>query len=205
MNDSEKLLNELKDIRTIMERSNRFLSLSGLSGILIGIYALIGAFLAYKIVYISFPSTYRFHYVDDVIYQLAIIGLSVLIASIITVVLLTTQRAKKENKSLMGPGSKLLLINLLIPLVSGGILIVILIFRGMFGVVSPLFLIFYGLALVNAAKYTRPEIFTFGIIEIVLGLIAAALPGYGLILWYWIWGAAYYLRISLSSVSKQNY
>jgi len=183
MNESEKLLTELKDIRNIMERSSRFLSLSGLSGILIGIYALIGAFIAYRIVYIQFPSQYRQECVNNVIISIFIIGASVLILSLFTVFLLTIKKARKEQKPIWGPGSKLLLLSLSIPLITGGLLTAILVYRGYYGVVSPCFLIFYGLALVNAAKYTRPEIMGLGIIEIILGLIAALIPGYGLYFW----------------------
>ena len=183
MNESEKLLNELKDIRNIMERSSRFLSLSGLSGIMVGIYALIGAFFAYRIVYIQFPSAVRQEYINDTLTAVFIIGITVLVLSLFTIYVLTVKQAKKEEKPIWGPGSKLLLINLLIPLATGGILTTILAFRGYYGVVSPCFLIFYGLALVNAAKYTRPEILSLGLVEIVLGLLATIFPGYGLYFW----------------------
>ncbi|WP_319480079.1 hypothetical protein [uncultured Draconibacterium sp.] len=183
MNESEKLLSELKDIRNIMERSSRFLSLSGLSGIMVGIYALIGAFFAYRIVYIQFPSAVRQEYINDTLTAVFIIGITVLVLSLFTIYVLTVKQAKKEQKPIWGPGSKLLLINLLIPLATGGILTTILAFRGYYGVISPCFLIFYGLALVNAAKYTRPEILSLGLVEIVLGLLAAIFPGYGLYFW----------------------
>ncbi|KJF43273.1 hypothetical protein [Draconibacterium sediminis] len=183
MNESEKLLSELKDIRNIMERSSRFLSLSGLSGIMVGIYALIGAFFAYRIVYIQFPSDARQEYINDTLTSIFIIGITVLVLSLFTIYVLTVKQAKKEQKPIWGPGSKLLLINLLIPLATGGILTTILALRGYYGVVSPCFLIFYGLALVNAAKYTRPEILSLGLVEIVLGLLAAIFPGYGLYFW----------------------
>ncbi|WP_321375597.1 hypothetical protein [uncultured Draconibacterium sp.] len=183
MNDSEKLLSELKDIRNIMERSSRFLSLSGLSGILVGIYALIGAFFVYRVVYIQFPSSVRQEYINDTLTSVFIIGITVLILSLFTIYILTVKQAKKEQKPIWGPGSKLLLINLLIPLATGGILTTVLALRGYYGVVSPCFLIFYGLALVNAAKYTRPEILSLGLVEIVLGLLAAIFPGYGLYFW----------------------
>lgn len=201
MNDSEKLLGELKDIREIMERSSRFLSLSGLSGILIGLYALIGAAFAYRLVYIQSLSNYRQEYINDVLIQLFIIAVSVLILSVFTIFLLTIKKARKEQKSIWGPGSKLLLLNLLIPLATGAILISVLTLRGYYAVISPCFLIFYGLALVNAAKYTRPEILGLGIIEILLGLIAAIFPGYGLYLWAFGFGVIHivygflYLRI----------
>jgi uncharacterized membrane protein len=201
MNDSDKLLTELKDIRDIMERSSRFLSLSGLSGILVGMYALIGAFLTYRIVYIQFPSNFRQEYINEILLQLVAIGATVLLLSLVTIIFLTIKKARKEQKLIWGPGSKLLLLNLLIPLVTGAILITTLALRGYYGVIAPTFLIFYGLALVNAAKYTRPEILGLGIVEILLGLIAAIVPGYGLYMWavgfgivHIIYGAIY-LRI----------
>lgn len=206
MKDSEKLLNELKDIRDIMERSSRFLTLSGLSGILIGVFALIGAFLAYRIVYVQFPSNFSEEYLTDVLIQLFIIGASVLLLALITIFLLTIIKARKEQKPIWGPGSKLLLINLLIPLVTGAILISTLTFRGYYGVISPAFLIFYGLALVNAAKYTRPEILGLGIVEIILGLITAIFPGYGLYLWAVGFGVIHiiYGIVYLRNESKQK-
>ncbi|AHW60505.1 hypothetical protein SAMN05444285_11323 [Draconibacterium orientale] len=182
MNESEKLLSELKDIRNIMERSSRFLSLSGLSGILVGIYALVGAFFANRIVH-QFPYAIPEEHLNDVLTSVFVIGITVLILSLFTIYVLTVKQAKKEQKPIWGPGSKLLLINLLIPLATGGILTTILALRGYYGIVSPCFLIFYGLALVNAAKYTRPEILSLGLVEIVLGLLAATFPGYGLYFW----------------------
>ncbi|QIA08763.1 hypothetical protein [Draconibacterium halophilum] len=182
MNESEKLLSELKDIRNIMERSSRFLSLSGLSGILVGLYALIGAFFAHRIVS-QFPYSIPKESINDVLTSIFIIGITVLILSLFSIYILTVRQAKKEEKPIWGPGSKLLLINLLIPLATGGILTAVLALRGYYGVVSPCFLIFYGLALVNAAKYTRPEILSLGLVEIVLGLLAAIFPGFGLYFW----------------------
>ena len=183
MNDSEKLLVELKEIREIMIKSNRFLTLSGLSGILIGFYALIGAFIAWKLVFFDFHLNHDERHVNDIIILLSIIAASVLLLSLLTVIFLTTRKAKAERKPVWGPGSKLLLMNLSIPLVSGGFLIIILTFRGIFEIICPAFLIFYGLALVNAAKYTRSEILTLGVLQIILGLIAALIPGSGIYLW----------------------
>ena len=50
MNESEKLSSELHDIKQMMERSSRFISLSGLSGIAAGVCALVGAWFAGDVV-----------------------------------------------------------------------------------------------------------------------------------------------------------
>jgi hypothetical protein len=183
MKNTDYYLEEIKEIRQMMEQSSRFLSLSGLSGILIGIYALIGALLAYRMIYFPLPSGYRKVFAGEIVYNLIFLGALVLILSLLTGVWLTYRKAKKEGKKIWNPGSRLMFINLAIPLVSGGILILIFISREIYSIISPACLIFYGLALVNAAKFTRQEIFQMGIFQIVLGLLSALLPGYGLFLW----------------------
>ncbi len=50
MDDKTAGLETLKDIKQMMERSSRFISLSGLSGIAAGICALVGAWLAYTVI-----------------------------------------------------------------------------------------------------------------------------------------------------------
>ncbi|PIF02336.1 MAG: hypothetical protein CR996_00170 [Draconibacterium sp.] len=183
MNKKEDYLSEIKGIRKMIEESSRFLSLSGLSGILIGVYALTGAFLAYRVVYIPYSLHFRKTYANDALWQLAIIAAATLVLSLVTTLWLTHNKAKKAGVTTWNRGSKLMLINLAIPLATGGILSLIFLSRGIYTIISPAFLIFYGLALVNAAKYTRNEIFYIGIIQIILGLMAALMPGFGIIFW----------------------
>ena len=95
----------------------------------------------------------------------------------------STGETVKIYESFSDKGVRNLLESLLIPLIAGGIFILILISRGYFGIVAPAFLIFYGLSLVNGSKFTLRDIKYLGIVEIVLGLICAFLPGYGLIFW----------------------
>ena len=199
MKTTENYLAEIKEIRKMMEESSRFLSLSGLSGILIGIYALIGAYLAYQIIYFSSP--FGILSSSLVVPELVVWAAIILILSLTTVVLLTYRRSKKSGKKIWNPGSRLLLLNLAIPLISGGIFVIIFVVRGVYEVISPAFLIFYGLALVNAAKFTRQEIFYMGLIQVSLGILAALLPSLGLLLWalgfgviHIIYGAVMYFR-----------
>ena len=71
----------------------------------------------------------------------------------------------------------------MIPLTAGGIFIVILLMRGFYDIVAPASLLFYGLALINASKYTLSDVRYLGMCEVVLGLMAAFFAGYGLIFW----------------------
>jgi len=111
---------------------------------------------------------------------------SVLILSVITAYLLTTRRAKRNNEKIWDTTTRRLLINFLIPLVTGGIYIIIKLNSQHYGLTASLMLIFYGLALVNASKYTIGNVKYLGYAEIIIGLICAALPGYGL--WFWLLG-----------------
>jgi hypothetical protein len=177
---------DIASIRSIMERSAKFISLSGLSGVVAGIYALIGAFAAYLLIYYPYsPIGFRFYYVSEqqVIIKLLAIALAVLIASLTTGYLLSLKKARKLGVSVWSNASKQLLIDLLIPLATGGIFILILLSRGYFVVVASACLVFYGLALIQASRATYKEVRYLGFTEIALGLAAAWLPGYGLLFW----------------------
>jgi hypothetical protein len=176
----------------MMERSSKFISLSGLSGILAGIYALIGAGLAYQIIYDgqnTFASSYAgnggFSVIVNILgfAQLFSIALVVLLASLITCIILTIQKANRKGQQVWGSVSKQVLFNMAVPLIAGGLLVLILFSHGYYWVVAPSLLIFYGLALVNVSNFTFNDVRYLGICEIVLGLLAALLPVYGLLFW----------------------
>ena len=177
---------ELASIRALMERSAKFISLSGLSGIMSGIYAIIGAAAGYYIVYGSTGGLdYRDHYVTDtnIVLHLFLVALAVLLLSLFTGIILTVKNARKKGENVWNPSSKRLLVNMAIPLVTGGILIIIFLLRGYYGIIAPSCLIFYGLSLVAGSHYTVSDVKWLGIYEIALGLIAACLPGYGIVFW----------------------
>ncbi|HVW16347.1 MAG TPA: hypothetical protein VHB54_21115 [Mucilaginibacter sp.] len=206
--EETELQNELASIRSIMERSSKFISLSGLSGILAGVYALIGAGAAYYVLYNGErrdhynPKYYSLKYfTDSDIGHLVIIALLVLIGSLITAYLLSSRQAKRKDQPIWGSASRSLLFHIAVPLFTGGILTLIFLFRGYYGIVSPSCLIFYGLALVGAASFTFGEVKYLGLCEIILGLVAACLPGYGLLFWalgfgvlHIIYGARIYFK-----------
>jgi hypothetical protein len=186
MNQDKDYQQDLASIRNLMERSVKFISLSGLSGILAGTYALIGAAFAYfTIQYPLSIISYRQESIQqsDVIIKLLFIAFLVLAASLITGFWLSARKAKQLGTTVWNETSKRLVINLLVPLVTGGLFILILLYYGHYGVVAPACLIFYGLALIHASANLYEEIRYLGYSEIILGLIAAALSGYGLLFW----------------------
>lgn len=184
--EEKEIYTELNSIRNLMERSAKFISLSGLSGIMAGIYALIGAGLGYYMVY--GPSSglqYRNNYINEpeIIWRLFYIATLVLLLSLATGIWLTLRKAGRKNQNVWNPASKNLLISMAIPLFTGGLFILILLFRGYYGVIAPASLIFYGLSLVAASHYTYTDVKWLGVLEILLGLFATLLPGYGIVFW----------------------
>ena len=184
--EANKYLNDISEIKNMMNKSSRFISLSGLSGVLAGIYSLIGAFLAYKIIYTDSYQlgAYRNLIVtEDAMIQLFAIAFGVILASLVTGIILSMRKAKKQGDKIWDASSKRLLINFMIPLVTGGIFILFLIEKEIYGFVAPLTLIFYGLACVNASKYTLGDVRYLGITLLILGLISAYFIGFGLLFW----------------------
>ena len=190
MNQNEHL-DALKDIRSIMDRSSRFISLSGLSGVFIGFYALIGAYAAYYYLDLKISNSNYYHYAftEEGSYNKSFLSFfildagTVLLASLLTAYLLTSRKAKKTSQKLLDKTAFRMAINLFIPLVSGGVFCLILLSHMQVGLIAPCMLLFYGLALINASKYTLDDIRYLGMCEIVLGLISAYYIGFGLLFW----------------------
>jgi len=188
MTSPNESLQALTEIRDLMNRSSKFLSLSGLSGISAGIVALIGAGVAYLKLntgYLSYEgaglltnSTRR-----EVFEFLLIDGLCVMVAALFFGVFFTARKASKLGESVWNLASKRLLISLIIPLATGGIFCLALLNYGIVWVSFPATLIFYGLALLNASKYTLRDVAYLGISQITLGLISLFLTGYNLLMW----------------------
>ena len=85
-----------------------------------------------------------------------------------------------------------------IPLVAGGIYAIILLYHGHVALVAPATLIFYGLSLIHASKYTINDIRHLGVAELITGLVASVFPDYGLLFWAFGFGVlhvVYGLRI----------
>ncbi|MBL7857829.1 MAG: hypothetical protein JNM57_09080 [Cyclobacteriaceae bacterium] len=186
MKEVKEYEKDLASIRTMMERSAKFISLSGLSGVLAGVYALAGAVIAYFITYYPVsPFQYRIYSIQepDKLWKLLVLASAVLLASIATGLWLSIRKARLHGVKLWNATSKSLLLNISIPLVAGGIFILALLYNGHFGIAAPASLIFYGLALIQGSSNTYDEVRYLGISEIALGLIASFFAGFGLLFW----------------------
>jgi hypothetical protein len=177
---------DIATIRNIMERSSKFLSLSGLAGIMAGIYALVGAAIAYPILHGKTPllGYQSYDTLDaDVRGKIVMLALAVLALALVTALWLSSRKARRRAERMWTALSRRILLNFAIPLVTGGLFVIIVIFTGHFSFAAPACLIFYGLALISISANTYDEVRYLGFCEIGLGLAALALPGYGLLLW----------------------
>lgn len=191
MNKQKEQLDAIRDIRNLMERSSRFLSLSGLAGVVIGIAAIVGISAAYVYMDLSI-SQEGYHTLilnengdpnGDIFAFLLMDVLLVLMFSVVTVTIMAMKKAEKNGLPKWDGTAKRMTAQLAVPMLAGTILSVILLRHGLVGFIAPVSLIFYGLALFNASKYTVDDIQYFGIAEILTGLLAAIFIDYGLLFW----------------------
>jgi hypothetical protein len=186
-------LSDLAHIRSMMERSTRFLSLSGLSGVVAGAVALGGAWLAqHHMAELTSPGTDSLTYGtvraallgrDELLLTLLADACGVLVLALIGAFWFTWRRSRRTGQALWDASARRLFINLMIPLTAGGVFCLALMFYGLPGLVAPATLVFYGLALLNASKYTLDEIRWLGLSELALGLIALFWLHAGLMFW----------------------
>lgn len=187
MTEQNQHLDALKDIRRMMQRSSRFISLSGLSGIAAGVWALIGAYFAYDWIheYSVRPDIngYRYDSFDDLKMNLILLAGAVLALAFISALFFTWRWASRNKLPLWDHTSKQLVINTAIPMIAGGLFIMAMLQNNEWHFVTPACLIFYGVALVSGSKYTVSDIRYLGYLEIVLGLISTQYIGKGIYFW----------------------
>jgi hypothetical protein len=209
MDTKSNYFEDLKIIKKVMEESSRFLSLSGLSGLFAGLIALAGAaaadFLIMKGKILLTDENISSFLTDEFrIQRVKLItgAMLVLISAIGISVYLSYRRSVRQGLGIWTPVSKRLLINLCIPLVTGGIFIIILYFQYHWHLIIPAMLIFYGLSLVSAGKFTYSEVFYLGLAEISTGLLCALFPVYGYLFWCFGFG---FLHIAYGLIMYRKY
>ncbi|MEP7163969.1 MAG: hypothetical protein ABI741_04700 [Ferruginibacter sp.] len=193
MSEQQQSLEDLQHIKRMMERSSRFISLSGLSGIMAGLCALAGAYFAHQVIDRSggpsgISRVSSRNYDLDTIQEfmgnkLFTIAVCTFISALLLAFLFTYLRSKKNAVPVWGSASRRLMLAVAVPMIAGGFYLLREIQVGNYGLIAPGSLIFYGLALVNASKYTLGEIKYLGYCQIILGIINCWVIGYGLYFW----------------------
>lgn len=201
-------LDDLKEIRSMMEKSSRFISLSGLSGIAAGIIALAGTIAAWWYLHFRLsPQIPDYEMNINEVLQLKLIiflildAIAVLVAAIGFGIYFAVRKSKKLSLPAWNRSAAQTVVNLIIPLVAGGLFCLVLWRYNLYLLLAPATLIFYGLALLNASKYTLHEVYYLGICEIILGLLCSIFYTYTIIFWatgfgvlHIIYGAVMYYR-----------
>ncbi len=188
MDTQQQPLEELQHIKRMMERSSRFISLSGLSGIAAGVCALAGAWFASRKINCWVKGDCQLSRLidsagSDLLNELAWIATMTFIAAFISAFFFTYLRSKKNGTPIWGATTMRLFWNTFIPIAVGGAFLLRMMQMGEYQLVPPGCLLFYGLALVNASKYTLSEVRYLGYGQILLGLLNLWLIGYGLQCW----------------------
>jgi hypothetical protein len=193
MDNKSNYSDDLKIIKKMMEESSRFLSLSGLSGVFAGLVALAGGVAAHFIILKTKSSI-----MDGLLINLSLResgkmttllfadAMIVLILALTGAFYFSNRKSKTKGLKIWTPVSKRLIINLFVPLIAGGFFILLLYIADQWLMIVPAMLIFYGLALVNAGKFTYDEIFYLGITEIITGMLAGIFQGSPL--FFWVFG-----------------
>jgi hypothetical protein len=186
--ENENYLAQLREIQSMMQKSSKFLSLSGLSGILAGTYALIGAGIVYSM-RTRLTSSIRFDSAEFM--TIVITAILVLVLSLTTGIIFSIRKARKRQEIIWNQISRLFLTSFMVPLVTGGLFAIILISKGAIGLVAPVTLLFYGLALVSASRYSYETLRNLGFLFIILGLLNSLYIGYGLYFWMFGFGVCH--------------
>jgi len=184
MDNQEQSLAAIQDIKRIMERSSRFISLSGWSGMAAGLCALGGAWTASH--YISvYPVSGPARQGNTTLLEgiLLLIAAGTFIAAFLSAFVFTYMRSRKEGVPVWGNSAQRLLFNTAVPLFAGAFVVYRMLQLHEYGLIAPCSLIFYGLALVNGSKYTLGEVRYLGYFQLLLGVINLWVPGRGLLFW----------------------
>ncbi|GAA4301748.1 hypothetical protein [Compostibacter hankyongensis] len=185
--DEKQSLETLSDIKRIMERSSRFLSLSGWSGVAAGICGLAGAAWGQQVL-LRYQGSLSAggQGLDGLLLQTQLIRQLFLVAgltffcALVSVIVFTWLHTRRRHLPVWNAGSRRLLVNLFIPLIAGGIFLLGMLYRHEYHFIGAGCLVFYGLALVNAGKYTLTDIRYLGLLEILLGLVCLFFESYTL-------------------------
>lgn len=210
-------LQTLTEIRSLMERSSKFLSLSGLSGISAGVVALIGSAVVYMrlrtdwLAVLSYDRLGKYgiggyREANQFLWQTAVV---VLVSALAFGTFFTVRKARQQGQRVWNQASRRLLWAMAVPLVTGGIFCLALLHYRVLFLQVPATLIFYGLALLNGSKYTVRDVEYLGYSELLLGSLALFLTGYNLLFWtvgfgvlHILYGTAMYWKYDRNTAPK---
>ena len=174
--NKDKALESVNEIKELMEKSSKFISVSGLAAILAGIYALAGAYIATQVIT---PETHLIVTLEF----MAIIALSVLATAAVTAGILSYCKSQKTGQSFFSRLTYRALWNFSLPMLAGGIVCISILMHEYYDILASVMLLFYGLALVNTSKFTYSSVAWLGYAFICLGVVDCFWEGHSLLFW----------------------
>ena len=156
-----------------MQQNSSYFSLSGLSGILVGIYGLLTVYMVHML-----TSTYGDGFDGSSQLPIALLEIGILVLAVVMIlVALITLRirakrsAKKHNEKLWSPFSKKLRFHTLILLLLFIVILAVVANKGYYSIITPLMLLLYGIFLLNLSRLVgRLRYLAFA--ELILATIA---------------------------------
>ncbi|BDD06009.1 hypothetical protein [Aureibacter tunicatorum] len=183
---AEQYLEDINEIKSLMAQSSKFISLSGLSGIFAGIFAILGALYGKKYIieaYFSQIAAGEIPQINDYILHGLGLAFIIMASACVSGIFFSKRKASKENINFWDKTTQELIIHSLIPFLSGGVFCLALIYYGHFDLLPPMMLLIYGISVVSASKFTHKELFYLGISEIALAFASIFLLKYGTEFW----------------------
>lgn len=174
--NKDKALESVNEIKELMEKSSKFTSISGVTAIMAGVYALAGAY------YVAYYLVASARLIDD-IKNMSIIASLVFTAAAVTAIVLSYYKSRKTGVRFFSRLTYRALWHFSLPMLAGGALCISMLLHEYYGILSSAMLLIYGLALVNTSKYTYDSMAWLGYAFIGLGIIDCFFDGHGLLFW----------------------
>lgn len=185
MKNHEEQLAAIQEMRNMMDQATRFKLISGLSGMIAGVLSLLSLYIVYLSTGISPFEAEALERVwrgsNPIL--ISCIFIALLVACMGLGLYMARRNARQAGKNAWDGSAKRLVFSLLIPVLTGGVFSMLLIQLGLVSLFAPVTLLFYGMGLLSASKFTLEAVRTVGLIFIGLGLLATGILSYGLLIW----------------------
>ncbi|MBR1835514.1 MAG: hypothetical protein IJ785_08460 [Bacteroidales bacterium] len=191
MNNNDAI-DTLREIKDLMQKSSRFQTISGISIIIIGIYASIVSFGAWLLLGNHEPYSWLPSWATDFAlntpgrtWAAILCALVLLVLSFGTVCLMSYFKTKRVNQRFVFDQTvRRSLWAFFVPAATGGLLCLAMLQQGHYGITSSFMLVFYGLALINSAHHTTSRLALLGYVELLLGIVDCFVVNQGLLFWF---------------------
>jgi len=185
MEKHEEQLAAIQEMRKMMDQATRFKSISGISGMLAGILAIVCVAI---VSYLSNTNPVQAGALETILDSandgMVLIAFGILFMLAVGIgIMLALRNARARGMSAWENAAKRLMFHLAIPVVVGGVFSILLYRIGYPLLVAPVTLLFYGMGLLQGSKFTLDAVRTVGLIQLALGLLATAFLTYGLLIW----------------------